>query len=170
MLAATPKLRRLARRLLAEAASRKRREAKESAASFSVCEKLRQPLSTLAGVAGFRALLARALAIAVDEVPWLKTVHLNADGSLAGLDEGQLSEAELAEGEAVLLAQLVGLLVTFIGESITLRLLHEALPGAGILNSELERERRDQKAKCGWAAAGKSNREQPGEGRDPQSA
>ena len=139
MPAVTPELRRLARRLLAEAASGRIREAKESGA-FSVCEKLRQPLSILAGVAGFRALLSRALALAGDEVLWLKTVRVNADGSLARSDEGQLSAAEIAEGEAVLLAQLVGLLVTFIGESLTLRLLQEALPEAGVLNSEPESE------------------------------
>jgi hypothetical protein len=42
------------------------------------------------------------------------------------LDEAQLSDAEIAEGEAVLVAQLIGLLVTFIGATLTLHLLQEA--------------------------------------------
>lgn len=110
---------------------------------FGVCEKLRQPLSMLAGVAGFRSLLSRALALAGDEVRWLKAVHVKADGSLEGLDEAQLSDAEIAAGEAVLVARLIGLLVTFIGEALTVHLVQEAWPEASLggLDSEPERER-----------------------------
>jgi hypothetical protein len=100
--------------------------------AFRVCEKLRQPLSRLAGVAGFRSLLSRALALANDEVRWMKAIHVRADGSLEGLDEAQaqLSETEIADGEIVLIAQLIGLLVTFIGEELTLRLVQESWPDA----------------------------------------
>ncbi|HEX5453228.1 MAG TPA: hypothetical protein VFX06_05495 [Stellaceae bacterium] len=96
----------------------------------------------MAGVAGFRSLLSRALALADGEIRWLKAVHVDANGSLEGLDEAQLSDAEIAEGEAVLVAHLLGLLVTFIGEALTLHLLHEAWPEASLggLNSEPERE------------------------------
>ena len=54
----------------------------------------------------------------------------------------QLADAEIAEGEAVLVAQLIGLLVTFIGEALTLHLLHEAWPEASLggLYSEPEKE------------------------------
>lgn len=94
------------------------------------------------GVAGFRSLLSRALSLASDEVRWLKAVHVNAYGSLEGLDEGQLSDAEIAEGEAVLVAQLIGLLVTFIGATLTLQLLQQAWPETplGGLNSGPESE------------------------------
>ena len=142
MRSAPPRLRNIARRLLAlEASSGRTREA-EGSAAFPVCEKLRQPLSTLAGVAGFRSLLSRALALADGEIRWLKAVHVDANGSLEGLDEAQLSDAEIAEGEAVLVAHLLGLLVIFIGEALTLHLLQEAWPEAmlGGLNSEPERE------------------------------
>ena len=100
--------------------------------AFRVCEKLRQPLSRLAGVAGFRSLLSRALALANDEVRWMKAIHVRADGSLEGLDEAQaqLSETEIADGEIVLIAQLIGLLATFIGEELTLRLVQESWPNA----------------------------------------
>ena len=100
--------------------------------AFRVCEKLRQPLSRLAGVAGFRSLLSRALALANDEACWMKAIHVKADGSLEGLEQAQaqLSETEIAEGEVVLIAQLIGLLVTFIGEELTLRLVQESWPDA----------------------------------------
>jgi hypothetical protein len=114
-----------------EAAAAKPADAHNSPA-FRVCEKLRQPLSRLAGMAGFRSLLSRALALANDQARWMKAVHVKVDGSLEGLDEAQarLSEGEIAEGEVVLIAQLIGLLVTFIGEGLTLRLVQEAWPDA----------------------------------------
>jgi len=104
----------------------------DNSPAFRVCEKLRQPLSRLAGVAGFRSLLSRALALANDEVRWMKAIHVRADGSLEGLDEAQaqLSETEIADGEIVLIAQLIGLLATFIGEELTLRLVQESWPDA----------------------------------------
>lgn len=141
---ASAPLRNLARGLLAlEASAGTAREA-EGSPAFRVCEKLRRPLSVLAGTAGFRSLLSRALALASDEIRWLKAVHVNADGSLdlTGLDQARLSAAEIAEGKAVLVAELIGLLVTFIGATLTLGLLQEAWPEASLggLNSEPETE------------------------------
>ena len=114
-----------------EAAAAKPADTHNSPA-FRVCEKLRQPLSRLAGMAGFRSLLSRALALANDEARWLKAIDVKADGSLGGLDEAQarLLEGEIAEGEIILIAQLIGLLVTFIGEELTLRLVQQTWPDA----------------------------------------
>jgi hypothetical protein len=129
---ATPKVKQLTSRLMAyEVAAIKSGGAHKSVA-FRVCDKLRQPLSRLTGVAGFRSLLSRALALASGEVRWLKALHVAADGSLEGLDEPQeqLSHDEIAEGEVMLIAQLMGLLVTFIGQALTLRLVQEAWPHA----------------------------------------
>jgi hypothetical protein len=140
MRAAIP-LKNFARRLLAlEASSGETRES-EGSAAFRVSEKLRQALSTFVGVAGFRSLLSRALALAGDEFQWLKAIHVGADGSLEGMDEVHLTDAEIAEGEVVLVAQLIGLLVTFIGEALTLHLLHDAWPepSLGGLYSEPEK-------------------------------
>ena len=49
-------------------------------------------------------------------------MHVKADGSLEGVEEhhAQLDPDELFEGRVVLLAQLLGLLVAFIGENLTL--------------------------------------------------
>ena len=122
--------RNLAERLLAyEAAAGKNSEPTESAA-FRVCEKLRQPLCSLAGVAGFRSLLSRALALARAEDPSLSGVRVGADGSLKGLHElGPQKDKDMSEeGGALLIAQLLGLLLTFIGEGLTLRMVQDVWP------------------------------------------
>ena len=83
------------------------------------------------GNGGFHALLSRAFALANPEVPWLRTVHINADGSLEGLEElhAQLDRDELFDGGVVLVVpKLLGLLVAFIGENLTLRLMREVWP------------------------------------------
>lgn len=87
-----------------------------------VCDKLRSPLTTLVGVGGFRSLLARALTLAKKGSPLLGAWEVKSDGSLQGLN------GEAAQSDAVLIAQLIGLLITFIGESLTLRLLHDVWP------------------------------------------
>ena len=97
---------------------------------FPIAEKLRPHLATLMGDGGFRALLSRALALAKPEVPWLCNVHVGASGNMEGLEELQTQVAadEFLEGRIILLAQLLGLLVAFIGEKLTLRLVREVWP------------------------------------------
>jgi len=121
----------LAQRLIAyEGAAGKTSQPMELAA-FRVCETLRRPVCALAGVDGFRAILSRALALAKAEAPCLSAVRVAADGSLQGLDElgRQIDKDQAREGGAILVAQLLGLLLTFIGEAMTSRLVtSEALP------------------------------------------
>jgi len=107
--------------------------------AFRVCEKLRQPLSRLAGAAGFRSLLSRALALAGSDVRWVKAIHVAANGSLEGLDDARIhvSPFEINEGEVVVVAQLIGLLVMFIGGGLTMRLIHEAWPREGFEDEEI---------------------------------
>ena len=127
---ATPEMRVFAGRLIAyETTGNKSSETKTPAACL-VGEKLRPHLATLMGNVGFRALLSRALALANAEVPWLRAVHVNTDGSFQGLDElgAQVDPDEIFEGCVVLLAQLLGLLVAFIGELLTLRLVRDVWP------------------------------------------
>ena len=99
-------------------------------AACLVSEKLQPRLATLMGNLGFRSLLSRALVLANADVPWLRAVHVNAEGSFEGLPElgAQLDPDEIFEGCVVLLAQLLGLLVAFIGEDLTLRLVGEVWP------------------------------------------
>jgi len=134
----------LAQRLLTyEAVAGKNSEPAESAA-FRVCAKLRRPLITLAGVAGFRSLLSRALTLAKAEAPSLSAVQVAVDGSLKGLDElePQIDKEKARDGGAILIAQLIGLLLTFIGEGLTLRLVQDVWPEAAFNGHFFEKERK----------------------------
>ena len=120
----------LALRLLAyEDAAGKASEPTEFAA-FRVCAKLRQPLTTLAGAAGFRSLLSRALTLARAESPSLSAVQVAADGSLQGLDElrPQVDADQTREAGIILITQLLGLLVRVVGEAMTLQLVTPEIP------------------------------------------
>ena len=142
-----PESRHLAQRLLAyEAVAGDNSERAESVA-FRVCAKLRRPLITLAGVAGFRSLLSRALTLARAEAPSLNTVQVAADGSLKGLDELEPHKEEARDGGAILIAQLIGLLLTFIGEGLTLRLVQDVWPEAAFNGRVSEEERTRERAR-----------------------
>jgi hypothetical protein len=127
---ATAKMRRFAEGLTTYETRGNKSAAMKIPTTFLVVEKLRPQLATLMGNTGFRALLSRALALASAEFQWLRTVRVNADGSFEGLDElgAQSDPDESFEGSLVLLAQLLGLLVVFIGEELTLRLVREVWP------------------------------------------
>lgn len=106
---------------------------------FHVCEKLHLHLATFMGNTGFRTLLSRSLALATAEVPWLRTVRVKDDWSLEGLEQlqTQISQDELFEGGVTLLAQLLGLLVTFIGEALTVRLVRDVWPKVSVDDLDL---------------------------------
>jgi len=55
------------------------------------------------------------------------------DGSLQGLVKF-VPPAPEAEGEVILIAEIIGLLVTFIGETLMLRLVQDAWPDATFEN------------------------------------
>jgi hypothetical protein len=108
-------------------------------ATLRVYEKLRQSLSTFAGVAAFESLAFRALVQARSEDPGLWAVQVAPDGSLQGLgwsksqtdiDKDLASEFPANEGGIILIARLLGLLVIFLGESLTLSLLRAKWPEA----------------------------------------
>jgi hypothetical protein len=123
-------MRDFAERLIAYETKGNRSSETKPAAVFLVGEKLRPHLAMLMGNVGFSALLSRALVLATAEVPWLRAVHVKADGSLEGLGGlgAQVSPAEIFEARVVLLAQLLGLMVAFIGERLTLSLAREMWP------------------------------------------
>jgi len=72
----------------------------------------------------------RSLALASPEIPWMRSINVSVDGSVDGflpLVE-TLSSREVHDGRVELGAQLIGLLVAFIGEKLTLQLLSEVWP------------------------------------------
>jgi hypothetical protein len=137
---ATPQTQQLAQSLLfCEAALNEFYEKKERAV-FSVCEKLRLPLSTLVGNDGFRSLLSRALTLAKAQVPSLGAVQVNVDGSLTGWDsvESQQHLNEAGVCAEILLAQLFELLITFIGKTLTLGIVMDIWPNCSGFVNEME--------------------------------
>ena len=130
----SPKIREFAQRLVAYEAVGDNPSGANTSAGFRVAEKLRRSVSTLAGSSGFRSLLARALTLAKAKVPRLSAVHVKPDGSLEVLRElGNQDQA--AEAGVILIAQLLGLLVTFIGESLMLSLVLDAWPDFSVINT-----------------------------------
>jgi hypothetical protein len=127
----TPKLRGLAKSLVAYEASRKKSAAaKIPPPVLLVAEKLRPHLANLMGNGGFRALLSRALVLASAKVSWLREVHVNGRGTLDGAEalHAQVSSAEFIEGEIVLLIEFFALLEALIGPALTSRLVGEIWP------------------------------------------
>ncbi len=95
-----------------------------------VLQRLHVILGRLAGAEGSRSLIARALNLAHGEAPWLKTAHLTSDGLLTGVEEGIVhgDPEKRQQGEMLLLAHVLELLHTFIGERLTLQLIKEGWP------------------------------------------
>jgi len=140
-----PAMQNLARWLLAdEAAVANTPEATvQVAVCIRVCEKLRRPLSTLTGVDGYRALISRALALSKADVPSLASMRVMADGSLESPDPvGQERDVdETRKGGASLVAQLLGLLVAFIGEALTMQLVRDVWPDAPVTGTDSNTEK-----------------------------
>ncbi len=91
-------------------------------AGFRVCERLRPVLSTLTGTLGYRSLLMRALTLARRESVLLRSIEVNADGSLESLHR------DAGEGSELLIMHLISLLAAFIGGPLTVRLLQDVWP------------------------------------------
>jgi hypothetical protein len=96
-------------------------------ATLRVYERLRRQLGTSVGVDGFQALASRALALAKSESPRLSAVRLTAGGGLHGLGEADSHTEVDEDGEAgiIFIAQLLGLFLSFLGETTTLRLIED---------------------------------------------
>jgi hypothetical protein len=142
-------MRDFAKHLMAHDALRNKSSQAKTPAAFHVADKLRPHLVTLTGNGGFRALLSRSLALANAEVPWLCAVHVRSDGTLEGLEalQAQVDPPEFLEGRVVLLAQLLGLLVAFIGPSLTLRLMGEIWPQISLNNIDFGHGEKNEKSK-----------------------
>ena len=96
-------------------------------AVFHVFEKLRRPFTRLAGTAGFCSLADRALTLAKATVPGLSAVQIRPDGSLEGLN-AMGDRDQVAKAGAMLIAQLLALLILFIGERFVLSFVRSVWP------------------------------------------
>jgi hypothetical protein len=121
------KTRDLARSLVASEAEANATCLQTEQATVRVYERLRRQLGSPVGVDGFRALATRALALAKMESHGLSAVQIAANGGLRGLGQAE-SQADVdKDGEAgvILIAQLLGLFLAFLGEATTLRLIED---------------------------------------------
>ncbi len=125
-------MRELSRRLLAASQTNADSHVHEAAV---ISEKLRIPLTRFAGAEGFASLLRRALVLARAEAPTLQSIKIGADGRLEGFEElaaDRETAAGASEAAVAITAHLLGLLSTFIGEPLTLRLIREAWPDTSL--------------------------------------
>jgi hypothetical protein len=95
-----------------------------------VCERMRISLTRFVGADGFTALLRRALALARVDVPSLQAAKITADGHLWGFEEFAADTKNDIDAAIAITAHLLGLLVTFIGEPLTLNLMRDSFPAA----------------------------------------
>jgi len=121
------KTRELARSLIASEADSAAASLHTEPATIRAYERLRRQLGAPVGADGFQALASRALALAKSESPQLSAVQVTANGGLRGLSEVESQTAADENGEAgvILIAQLLGLFLTFLGEATTLSLIED---------------------------------------------
>ncbi len=117
-----PNTREIAERLLVFESGKQSSSGANALPAVHVCKKLDRPLSKLVGEMGSRALLARALTLAKREAEVLSPVKVTDDGAL----EGWNGQAESAS--SLLVSHWLGLVVTFLGAALTLRLLRDVWP------------------------------------------
>jgi hypothetical protein len=135
MVATSEGISHLARNVLTLESARLKSPGDEMDRAVRAFERLRTSLTKLAGSAGFAILLGRAVALAIVKDPSLKPLGVGIDGSLTGVDEVRrgLNGSHVAHhGGEIVLAELLGLLVSFIGEPLTLTLVREAWPNASM--------------------------------------
>lgn len=135
MQAPTPEIRDLARRLLAMEAANHGGSEQHLLEAARLCATLQASLERFAGPDGFNALLRRALGLARAEVPSLEGATVTHDGQLQGVElyspgstQGQTQNENQAA--VTIVAYLLWLLITFIGEPQTMRLVRDAWPEA----------------------------------------
>lgn len=124
----------LARRLIALEAAGGANSHEGRLEVVRVCEKLRMLLAKFFGLDGYRSLLMRALAMAKAECPALEPVQVQPNGSLEGIGPKD------ADAAFVVLVHLLGLLVEFVGEHMTYRLVLDGWhnPTSGETDSSVE--------------------------------
>jgi len=120
----------LARSLLAYEAAAGRASDPARSPVVCVCEKLRGPLCTLAGVAGYRALFSRALVLATAAAPGLGALQIADDGSLQGFEEleSHCDKDYASEAGVLLTTQLIGLFLSLLGGALTLQVMQGVFP------------------------------------------
>jgi hypothetical protein len=134
-----PKMLHCAERVIASETRSSRQGVLEKPPISLACGKMAKHLIPLMGNGGYRALLTRGLTLASEEFPWLSLVHPGDDGTLECQSDAQkVDPKDFLEGSVVLLATLLTLLETFVGENLTMHLAGQMWPDAPISNLDSE--------------------------------
>lgn len=139
---ANPTVLRVARHLLQHEVGGSQDAASFADATVRAYDKLRVHLTKLMGTDGFTLLLVRSLTFARADFPWVESITVERDGSLTGVSSavGEISEREAETGFTGLLVHFIGLLIAFIGEDMTLRLIQGAWPEVDLGGRDLGME------------------------------
>lgn len=92
-------------------------------------EKLDRHLSVRFGSGGYHTLLKRAISLAVTDDPALAAFQVSQSGAIVGYQD-ILAPQAACDGCIAILAHLIELLDTFIGRSLTARILRNSWPNA----------------------------------------
>jgi hypothetical protein len=127
---AAPLAREIARLIVSVEASGDNSAEAQARAVLRGCEKLRVQLTSVVGTGGYVALASRALALARVDRGLPPTVRITENGSLEGLAEFASNlQPFVAETDAqAIVAQLLNLLLAFIGEALVLGLIRNVWP------------------------------------------
>ncbi len=123
-----PLIRDWARRLVNSEAEADPTSTQTELATLRVYEKLRRQFCAPVGVDAYQALVARALSLAKSQHPRLGTGNVTPTGGLRGLGavEIQLTPVEDVEVGIILIAQILRLFISLLGEATTVRLVEDA--------------------------------------------
>jgi hypothetical protein len=139
-------MRDLTQRLLTYEASAGNTSESVESTILRVYEKLRGNLCLLAGVAGFYSLASRALTLARSEAPSLSAVQVAADGNLQGMSAIEpltnVKTEGVYEAGVTLISRLLGLLLIFLGEALTMNLVRDAWPDAALDDTNPQNRRK----------------------------
>lgn len=99
-------------------------------------EIIKSQLTSLVGTGGFSMIMSNALSHSKSEVAWLRDVDSKSNGSIIGLEAAcaNISHAEFRAGSVVVLANIIGLLVGFIGPIMTEAVIRDTWPNAPVMN------------------------------------
>lgn len=126
MMTATLAIRDLALQMLAQESSPNGAPEDLILRAQRVFERLRVHLTIFVGTAGYRAMLSRALVMVKSQEPSLREFAVSMEGTLDLATHRDNHEA--MSGVILLLAQLLGLIETLVGEALMLRLVQDVWP------------------------------------------
>jgi hypothetical protein len=117
-----------ARKLIASEADAGSPPEQTEGAVLRVYERLRRQFCAPVGVDAFQALVCRALCLAKSQFPGLSAVSVTAAGGLRGLGDGEAPLSTMQDGQVgiILIAHMLRLFITLLGEAATMRLIEDA--------------------------------------------